>query len=305
MSSGRQCLPAFPEPPVNTMRLPVDGMFEDESRCLDDAVYKQMKTDCRGGFEEVGSYESCSTAANAATCILIHHVSTPGMPCAWWGWSKGNERHCWSVQLNANTPPLSTLRSHVTFTCSLSRLYGCIFLSTQMTSGLMRRFSSSARTQFSRSTATSLTGPRILGLKQYRRSITDARPRQASVSRQWFTSSTPWLSPEPDECEKKRLNERNLKLGNSMSEGAFAAKGLWNTDNHSHPDFARSLTNATDIASTARHTLTAHYPPPIPVHTPSSPNRWRENCIYSSAMDSASRMGQGARARQCEAQDTI
>jgi len=37
------------------------------------------------------------------------------------------------------------------------------------------------------------------------------------VSRSWFTSSTPWLSPELDEKEKKRLAERNLKLGDSVA----------------------------------------------------------------------------------------
>jgi hypothetical protein len=37
------------------------------------------------------------------------------------------------------------------------------------------------------------------------------------VSRSWFTSSSPCLSPELDEQEKKRLAERNLKLGNSKA----------------------------------------------------------------------------------------
>lgn len=86
-----------------------------------------------------------------------------------------------------------------------------------MTTGLMRRFSSSARTQVPRSTSFSLAAPRLLGLKQYQRSITDVRPRQASVSRSWFTSTSPCAYPELDEHEQKRLNERNLKLGNSMA----------------------------------------------------------------------------------------
>jgi hypothetical protein len=88
-----------------------------------------------------------------------------------------------------------------------------------MTTGLMRRFSSSARTQLPRSTSFSLAlaAPRLLGLKQYQRSITDVRPRQASVSRSWFTSTSPCAYPELDEHEQKRLNERNLKLGNSMA----------------------------------------------------------------------------------------
>ncbi|OSS47840.1 hypothetical protein B5807_06488 [Epicoccum nigrum] len=87
-----------------------------------------------------------------------------------------------------------------------------------MTTGLMRRFSSSARTQLPRSTSFSLAlaAPRLLGLKQYQRSITDVRPRQASVSRSWFTSTSPCAYPELDEHEQKRLNERNLKLGNTI-----------------------------------------------------------------------------------------
>lgn len=95
-------------------------------------------------------------------------------------------------------------------------LYGCISLPVQMTTGLMRRFSTSARTQFSPHAARALAAPRLLGLRQYQRNITDVRPRQASVSRNWFTSSSPCRGPELDEEEKKRLAERNLKLGNSM-----------------------------------------------------------------------------------------
>ncbi|KAJ4369828.1 hypothetical protein N0V83_005592 [Neocucurbitaria cava] len=85
-----------------------------------------------------------------------------------------------------------------------------------MTIGLMRRFSSSTRTQLPTPTARSLTAPRVLGLRQYQRTITIARPRQASVSRHWFTSSSPCLHPELDERERQRLNERNLKLGNTI-----------------------------------------------------------------------------------------
>lgn len=86
-----------------------------------------------------------------------------------------------------------------------------------MTTGLMRRFSSSARTQLPSSAVRSLTAPRLLGLRQYQRTITDVRPRQATVSRSWFTSSSPYFDAEPDEQEQKRIEERNLKLGNSMS----------------------------------------------------------------------------------------
>lgn len=84
-----------------------------------------------------------------------------------------------------------------------------------MTTGPMRRFSSSARGQVAPTSARSLTAPRLLGLRRYQRHITDVRPRQATVSRSWFTSSSPCLHPELDEAERKRLAERNLKLGNS------------------------------------------------------------------------------------------
>jgi hypothetical protein len=94
-----------------------------------------------------------------------------------------------------------------------------------MTTGLMRRFSSSARIQLSPHTARALTAPRLLGLRQYQRNITDVRPRQAAVSRSWFTSTSPCLYPELDEHEKKRLAERNLKLGNSMPRHALYRPG--------------------------------------------------------------------------------
>ncbi|KAL1795829.1 hypothetical protein ACET3X_006053 [Alternaria dauci] len=85
-----------------------------------------------------------------------------------------------------------------------------------MTSGLMRRFSTFARTQLPTVPARSLTAPRLLGLKQYKRNITAVGARQASVSRHWFTSSSPCKHDEPDEHEKERLKERNLKLGNTI-----------------------------------------------------------------------------------------
>jgi hypothetical protein len=107
-------------------------------------------------------------------------------------------------------------RSRITPPSTYCILYGCISIPLQMTTGPMRRFSSSARTQLSSSTPRSLTAPRLLGLRQYQRNITDIRPRQASISRSWFTSSSPCLHPELDEEGKKRLAERNLKLGNSM-----------------------------------------------------------------------------------------
>ncbi|KAF2826290.1 hypothetical protein CC86DRAFT_370339 [Ophiobolus disseminans] len=85
-----------------------------------------------------------------------------------------------------------------------------------MTTGPMRRFSSSARTRLPCCAPRSLTAPRLLGLRQYQRTITGIRPRQAAVSRSWFTSSSPWLSAELDEKEKKCLAERNLKLGDTI-----------------------------------------------------------------------------------------
>ncbi|KAF1961128.1 hypothetical protein CC80DRAFT_589560 [Byssothecium circinans] len=86
-----------------------------------------------------------------------------------------------------------------------------------MTTGLMRRlFSSSSRAQlFPRSASTHLTTPRLLGLKQYQRSITDVPPRQASVARTWFTSSTTCLYPEGG-GDHPPPNERNLKLGKTI-----------------------------------------------------------------------------------------
>ena len=143
-----------------------------------------------------------------------------------------------------------------------------------MTLGLMRRFSSSARTQLPTCTARSLTAPRVLGLKQYQRTITDVRPRQpvagddpaAVGGGQQVAAAEAGLEvagdaeagedtaegrglhqhdvrrragvrvrrhvlrvavgvravPELlDEREQQRLNERNLKLGNSMLSCAF------------------------------------------------------------------------------------
>jgi hypothetical protein len=87
-----------------------------------------------------------------------------------------------------------------------------------MTTGLMRRsFSSSSRVRLSRLSpfaSTHLATPQRLGLKQYQRTITDVRARQASVARTWFTSSSVLLYPggEPDH---KPPDEYKLKLGKS------------------------------------------------------------------------------------------
>ncbi|KAH9867559.1 hypothetical protein IAQ61_008153 [Plenodomus lingam] len=96
------------------------------------------------------------------------------------------------------------------------RTHHSTLLFTSMTNGLLRRFSSSARSRLPPSAARPLTVPRILGFKQYQRTIADVRPRQAAVLRQWFTSSSPCFSTEPDERDKQRQNERNLKLGNTI-----------------------------------------------------------------------------------------
>ena len=124
-----------------------------------------------------------------------------------------------------------------------------------MTTGLMRRFSSSARTQLPRSTSFSLTAPRLLGLKQYQRSITDVRPRQASVSRSWFTSTSPCAYPELDEHEQKRLNERNLKLGNSMAAAFLYTDAPLNNCSYQGPP--REPTEPPQLAAALRHPLAA------------------------------------------------
>ncbi|CAI6333647.1 unnamed protein product [Periconia digitata] len=99
-----------------------------------------------------------------------------------------------------------------------SPLYDRTFL--LMTYGPMRRlFSSSSRAQLSpRFASTShLAAPRLLGLKQYlnQRTITDIRPRQASVARNWFTSSSTCLSPQ-EGSDHPPPNERNVKLGKTI-----------------------------------------------------------------------------------------
>lgn len=115
-----------------------------------------------------------------------------------------------------SAPLLTTTNPYLIHILPPEDLYGYILVSCHMTVGLMRRFSSSARTQNSSATARSLTAPRLLGLRQYQRTITDVRARPASVTRSWFTSSSPCFHPELDEQERQRLNERNLKLGTSM-----------------------------------------------------------------------------------------
>ncbi|KAF2471262.1 uncharacterized protein BDR25DRAFT_260669 [Lindgomyces ingoldianus] len=89
-----------------------------------------------------------------------------------------------------------------------------------MTAGLMRRFSSSTRIrsphfslQFS---SHHLTAPRLLGLKQYQRTIADLRPRQAAISRTWFTSTTACPHPESQTSDHPQPDERTLKLGKTI-----------------------------------------------------------------------------------------
>ncbi|KAF2183795.1 hypothetical protein K469DRAFT_634412 [Zopfia rhizophila CBS 207.26] len=86
-----------------------------------------------------------------------------------------------------------------------------------MTAGLMRRFSSSAQIRLRHRFASNyLTAPRLLCLKQYQRTITDVRPRQASISRTWFTSTTICPYPELGHQDHQPPDERNLKLGKTI-----------------------------------------------------------------------------------------
>ncbi|ORY10541.1 hypothetical protein BCR34DRAFT_485457 [Clohesyomyces aquaticus] len=89
-----------------------------------------------------------------------------------------------------------------------------------MTAGLMRRFSSTSRLRSPLSSGQFAFNhpppPRLLGLKQYSRSITALRPRQAAVSRTWFTSSTICPSPEPTGSDHPKPDERTLKLGKTI-----------------------------------------------------------------------------------------
>ncbi|KAH7117958.1 hypothetical protein B0J11DRAFT_537126 [Dendryphion nanum] len=87
-----------------------------------------------------------------------------------------------------------------------------------MTAGLMRRlFSSSTRAQIpSRLTSNHLAAPRLLGLKQYQRHLTDIRPLRASVavSKTWFTSTS--ACPLPERRENQPPDERTLNLGRTI-----------------------------------------------------------------------------------------
>ncbi|KAF2660179.1 hypothetical protein K491DRAFT_589669, partial [Lophiostoma macrostomum CBS 122681] len=87
----------------------------------------------------------------------------------------------------------------------------------QMTSCLMRRlFSSSTRARIPQRLAShQLCAPPLLGLKQYQRTIADVRPRQASVSRTWFTSTAVCPSLDPDGSSRP-TDERTLKLGKTI-----------------------------------------------------------------------------------------
>ncbi|KAF2016533.1 hypothetical protein BU24DRAFT_422882 [Aaosphaeria arxii CBS 175.79] len=85
-----------------------------------------------------------------------------------------------------------------------------------MTAGLMRRlFSSSTRAQLSSRLASNhLTAPRLLGLKQYQRTLSNIRPREASVSKTWFTSTTVSLCSSNSDIRPP--DERTLKLGRTI-----------------------------------------------------------------------------------------
>ena len=77
---------------------------------------------------------------------------------------------------------------------------------------MRRLFSSSSRARLPPS---HVTTPRLLGVKQYQRAITDVRARQASVARTWFTSSSVLLFPDGHR-DHAPPDERKLKLGKSM-----------------------------------------------------------------------------------------
>jgi hypothetical protein len=111
-------------------------------------------------------------------------------------------------------PNYRTLRTSTSTLRKPWRPYGHI--PEQMTAGLMRRlFSSSTRARIlQRLASNQLRAPPLLGLKQYQRTITDVRPRQASVSRTWFTSTAACPSPDPDGSSRPP-DERTLKLGKS------------------------------------------------------------------------------------------
>ena len=111
-------------------------------------------------------------------------------------------------------PNYRNLRSSATTLRKPWKPYGHI--PEQMTAGLMRRlFSSSTRARIpQRLTSHQLCAPPLLGLKQYQRTITDVRPRQASVSRTWFTSTAACPSPDPNGSSRPP-DERTLKLGKS------------------------------------------------------------------------------------------
>lgn len=175
-----------------------------------------------------------------------------------------------------------------------------------MTTGRMRRlFSSSTRAnlQLPSSISTCLTAPRLLGLKQYQRTITDVRARQASVSRTWFTASATSLHPESGGDHPP--NERNVKLGNSKSSTivVFIVRVLTGilsctSSPRAPPDFA-------SIPASARHSLTANQPSSVPLVAPASSDREGQDCLHSSIMDGSHGMGPRTRGRQCQAEDHV
>lgn len=154
--------------------------------------------------------KKCNPASLSSYSDCLHPLPRPPGPC-----QRPDDGRDWQRPLATSPfPPCTANQARFLHTSYaphylLPPLYGRTSLSTQMTGGLMRRFSTSARTHLSTRTA----GP--LGLRRYQRSTTEIRPRQAAVLRQWFTRSSPCWSPEPDERERARLHERKLKLGNS------------------------------------------------------------------------------------------
>jgi hypothetical protein len=125
-----------------------------------------------------------------------------------------SEYYCSYLTILLPTPANVTYEQHPRTTHS--SLYGRI--SVHMTAGLMRSlFSSCIRAQLRlRHTANGLAAPQSLGLKLHQRTLSDARPRQASISKTYFTSTSANPYPELGGSDTPPPDQRTVKLGNSM-----------------------------------------------------------------------------------------
>ena len=93
-------------------------------------------------------------------------------------------------------------------------LYECRKL--QMTAGPMRRLSSSSRTHAQRITLKNLASSTPVALRQPQRTLANIRERDISLSKTWFTSTVPRISPpELRGQDHSPPDERTLKLGKS------------------------------------------------------------------------------------------